>query len=166
MILKRRIKQFLINRQHKEYEKRVLDQNLSYDKWISQQEKNVEIENFHVEKNGNFLTNDFKTTVNGGKKIKNERNNSKNVILCRPFEFFDLSASDDIAITLISVYEGEISKIAINLICRQFLTDKNTILVYGDEDIKENNVRENPWFKPDWSPDRFLSCFYFSHCCR
>lgn len=161
MILKRRIKQFLINRQHKEYEKRVLDQNLSYDKWISQQEKNVEIENFHVEKNGNFLTNDFKTTVNGGKKIKNERNNSKNVILCRPFEFFDLSASDDIAITLISVYEGEISKIAINLICRQFLTDKNTILVYGDEDIKENNVRENPWFKPDWSPDRFLSCFYF-----
>ena len=34
-------------------------------------------------------------------------------------------------------------------------------LVYGDEDVIRNGKRQNPWFKPDWSPDTFLSCFYF-----
>ncbi len=34
------------------------------------------------------------------------------------------------------------------------------VLVYGDEDVLTEQGREKPWFKPDWSPDTFLSYFY------
>ena len=34
------------------------------------------------------------------------------------------------------------------------------VLVYGDEDVLTEKGREKPWFKPDWSPDTFLSYFY------
>lgn len=161
LFLKKKIKQLLIKRQRILYEKRVSAQNLTYHEWISQQEKNIKKDNFLLEENGNFLTNDLETVVNDGNKIENERNNSKKAVLCRSFYSFDLSISDGTTITLITLYKGKVSDIAKTLICKQFLDHKNTILVYGDEDIKENDVRENPWFKPDWSPDRFLSCFYF-----
>ena len=39
--------------------------------------------------------------------------------------------------------------------------DKIPALVYGDEDVVKDGKRQNPWLKPDWSPDTFLSCFYF-----
>ncbi len=161
LFLKKKIKQLLIKRQRILYEKRVSAQNLTYHEWISQQEKNIKKDNFLLEENGNFLTNDLETVVNDGNKIENERNNSKKAVLCRSFYSFDSSISDGTTITLITLYEGKVSDIAKSLICKQFLDHKNTILVYGDEDIKENDVRKNPWFKPDWSPDRFLSCFYF-----
>lgn len=34
-------------------------------------------------------------------------------------------------------------------------------IVYGDEDVWGAGERRNPWFKPAWSPDTFLSCYYF-----
>ena len=34
------------------------------------------------------------------------------------------------------------------------------VLVYGEEDVLTEQGREKPWFKPDWSPDTFLSYFY------
>ncbi len=40
-------------------------------------------------------------------------------------------------------------------------SDKIPALVYGDEDVIADGKRQNPWLKPDWSPDTFLSCFYF-----
>ncbi len=42
--------------------------------------------------------------------------------------------------------------------CRKL--GKIPALVYGDEDVIAAGRRQNPWFKPDWSPDTFLSCFY------
>ena len=89
---------------------------------------------------------------------------------------------------VLSVYPGRMSRLAIPLICQTFGNSGNTLVVYGDEDtvrdtaagaagsaVEENReeaggemddrreagVRENPWFKPGWSPDRFLSSFYF-----
>ena len=36
--------------------------------------------------------------------------------------------------------------------------------IYSDEDkIDEQNKRMHPFFKPDWSPDMFLSCNYICH---
>ncbi len=43
--------------------------------------------------------------------------------------------------------------------CRK--SDKIPALVYGDEDVIVDGKRQNPWLKPDWSPDTFFSCFYF-----
>ncbi len=35
-------------------------------------------------------------------------------------------------------------------------------MVYGDEDrLDEHGHLTDPWLKPDWSPDTFLSTFYF-----
>ena len=46
------------------------------------------------------------------------------------------------------------------------LLNKNGILnfVYSDEDkITDKGIRIDPFFKPDWSPDLFLSCNYLCH---
>ena len=38
----------------------------------------------------------------------------------------------------------------------------DTVIAYGDEDeMDEKGVRQNPWLKPDWSPDTLISYFYF-----
>ena len=43
-----------------------------------------------------------------------------------------------------------------------FRQNPEAVLIYGDEDVKEENgKRANPWFKPDWSPDYFQEHFYF-----
>lgn len=34
-------------------------------------------------------------------------------------------------------------------------------IIYGDEDILDQNGRHDPWFKPDWSPDTLESMYYF-----
>lgn len=42
--------------------------------------------------------------------------------------------------------------------------DPNVDMIYSDEDkINDEGVRSEPFFKPDWSPDRFLSQMYTSH---
>lgn len=49
------------------------------------------------------------------------------------------------------------------MLIRDFFADNPRIgLVYGDEDrIDEDGELRDFWFKPDWSPDTFLSTFYF-----
>lgn len=73
-------------------------------------------------------------------------------------------------ILLLNFQDGEYSELAIPMIAQAFAdlcdpdhrkSDKIPALVYGDEDVIVDGKRQNPWFKPDWSPDAFLSCFYF-----
>ena len=54
---------------------------------------------------------------------------------------------------------GENNHDLVQIDCRK--SDKIPALVYGDEDVIKDGIRQNPWLKPDWSPDTFLSCFYF-----
>ena len=71
--------------------------------------------------------------------------------------------NEDIDIHILTLYEGELSEVAISLICRTFSQNESIILIYGDEDVRKqaHGERTEPWFKPDWSPDRFLSSYYF-----
>jgi glycosyltransferase involved in cell wall biosynthesis len=49
-------------------------------------------------------------------------------------------------------------------IVRILQDDPDTDLIYSDEDkIDENNRRYDPQFKPDWSPELFLSYNYVNH---
>lgn len=64
-------------------------------------------------------------------------------------------------VILITFYPGECNRISYPLIDKIFRENEKIVLAYGDEDVLKGGVREKPWFKPDWSPDRFLSCFYF-----
>ena len=56
-----------------------------------------------------------------------------------------------------------VSKEAIEQLVHVFLEKKHVEVIYTDEDeVNHNeNVRMNPWFKPDYSPDTLLSYFYF-----
>lgn len=184
--LKQKLKQVLINRQHKLYEKETAEKNLTYDSWIKIQEKNVEIEFPILRKWKKSLTNDSEKVISGSCKNDNAGNYSKKGELCQVIEFVDekrqnekrktgILISNDIFLrnreiffeqteaefVFLTLYEGEVSEFACSMAYSQFISNENTILIYGDEDIQEENIRENPWFKPDWSPDRFLSCFYF-----
>lgn len=184
--LKQNLKQILIGRQHKLYAKEVAAKNLTYDSWIREQEKITKIDSPVLVKCNKSLTNDFEKVISGSSESENEGNVSKENELCQPFEVIDETCQNakiktgifiskkifsqnvasffekiDSDVVLLSVYEGKCSEHACSLILRKFASNKNIILIYGDEDTQEEGIRENPWFKPDWSPDRFLSCFYF-----
>lgn len=71
---------------------------------------------------------------------------------------------------LIVAAEGSLAENAVNNITRYFKENPGSMIVYGDEDVRETaengragekNVRSCPWFKPDWSPDLLDSSFYF-----
>ncbi len=68
---------------------------------------------------------------------------------------------------LFIVGSGEPAGDAVKNIECFFMRHPEAQLVYGDEDVWEMAgegtcvKKEEPWFKPDWSPDLFDSCFYF-----
>lgn len=51
---------------------------------------------------------------------------------------------------------------AFGWIAAYFETHPQTLLLYGDEDALDvtGAHRHSPYFKPEWSPDTWLSCFY------
>jgi len=183
--LKQNIKQILVSRQHKRYAKEVMSKNLTYNDWIREQEEKSSIgDAIEVEKKKS-LTNDFALCGFGRKNDENDGNHSKYDESCHVLEVIGksgqirekktylsvtadafeknadvLSQQAAFDAILISMYEGEISDRAYRLIVQRFAKDLDVALIYGDEDIKKDDFREEPWFKPDWSPDRFLSCFY------
>jgi glycosyltransferase involved in cell wall biosynthesis len=68
-------------------------------------------------------------------------------------EFIALLDHDD-EITIDALYENAV---LLNL-------HPNADMIYSDEDkITEENFRHMPFFKPDWSPDTFLSQMYSGH---
>lgn len=184
--LKQSLKQILVNKQHRLYEKEAASKNLTYDSWIKKQEEKAKddqhIENIDIK----ILTSDSEIPKNEREKNKNDGKNADEYGECQWIEVFDkgnpvqskktiisIYASalyhdikyhleNNIAeVILIKFYRGECNEISYPLIDKILSENEKIVLIYGDEDIQNDGVRENPWFKPDWSPDRFLSCFYF-----
>lgn len=58
---------------------------------------------------------------------------------------------------------GELTEWAVPLIVEEFGRRSSVNVVYGDEDIisDEMSERNNPYYKPSWSPNTFLDHFYF-----
>ena len=74
-ILRQKIKQKLIEKQHKNYKKEVSVRKITYAKWIAEREKNLEIEqtiNVKKEKNQtiDLITKDF-----GSENLENDNYN-------------------------------------------------------------------------------------------
>ncbi|MDE6742878.1 MAG: glycosyltransferase [Lachnospiraceae bacterium] len=61
--------------------------------------------------------------------------------------------------------EGRIAEQAKYYLREYFEMHPEAEAVYGDEDEwnKEDQKRQNPWFKPDWSPDTLHSCLYIGN---
>lgn len=88
------------------------------------------------------------------------------VKVCR-LDFFAPISREDFGegtedIFLFVHFGGKLEEQAVFLVRAWFALYPGTWLLYGDEDIlKRDGKRISPWLKPDWSPDLFLSCFYF-----
>lgn len=65
-------------------------------------------------------------------------------------------------IWLIAQEDGYVDPMAFSWIAGYFREHPETQLLYGDEDVLDaaGERRYSPCFKPDWSPDTWLSCFY------
>lgn len=65
-------------------------------------------------------------------------------------------------IWLILQQDGYVDPMAFSWIVDYFREHPETLLLYGDEDTLDvtGEHRCSPCFKPDWSPDTWLSCFY------
>lgn len=159
--VKQIIKQILQDQQHKIYEKELHAQKTDYDSWIRSQEKQL-------------LVSDRIGIVSDHDDLK---------ILLLSYEKF-LACLSDIRdgklsqeLLFLSVNEGKLSDLAMPLLYQAYFgrnqeerkknaekimdSENRPVLLYGDEDVLCNDRRANPWFKPDWSPDTFLSRFYF-----
>ena len=176
MGLKRAVKQILIDREHRKYEIALKEKSLSYDGWIRKQEENNIIKPNICEKYRNYLTTESEKETYDGYEMENEGKSSCFDDSCRKNEahtvqtiyYKDIEKGNKLKIprlwadiVLIQMYEGERSGFAIPLILKEFAEHEDVILIYGDEDVQAGGERKRPWFKPDWSPDRFLASFYF-----
>ena len=176
--IKKSLKMALIRRQHRLYEKMVRDKDLSYDQWIRQQEEKIRIVPNITNGDEKNLTNDSQRTAFEGLKMENEGNYSlkanhveseiKMAVSINTLHFFwenrdAILENEGVDVLILTLYEGELSEAAEALIYRTFSQNESIILIYGDEDVQKqaHGEREEPWFKPDWSPDRFLSSYYF-----
>ncbi len=122
----------------KRYEKELLDQNFTYDKWI----RGVERESLKAVKTSGEASD--KTEERQGRGPEETRQGNGAVMVW-------YSA------------KGRLSRYAPFWIKEYFRQHPEVMLAYGDEDV-ENSVRRerrSPWFKPEWSPDTFCSGFYW-----
>ena len=61
-------------------------------------------------------------------------------------------------------HDDEISPDALYEVVKYLQTNRDVDMIYSDEDkIDLEGNRRDPFFKPDWSPDTFLSCMYTCH---
>ena len=73
-----------------------------------------------------------------------------------------LSGKVDCDIIIACEDDGTLARGAETLIRDYFAENPLVNMVYGDEDrLDEHGHLTDPWLKPDWSPDTFLSTFYF-----
>lgn len=181
------LKQILIARQHQKYTKAVISKTYTYDRWMREQEEKVEIEQNLKDIDVKYLTNEMENFGIEGFEKENEGYPSKqsSPVFWRfsfasaggkvtrkgrgiflSHDFFckymgQILKNTETELIVIAMSEGNENRIALPYICKKFLEQDGLILIYGDEDVEKNGVRETPWLKPDWSPDRFLSGFYF-----
>ena len=57
--------------------------------------------------------------------------------------------------------KGVLREDALTILASAFDFVQQAQILYGDEDFLDRDAkRKNPWYKPDWSPDTYLSQFY------
>lgn len=61
-------------------------------------------------------------------------------------------------------HDDEIPEHALFSVAREIVADPTLDMLYSDEDkLSPDGERSSPFFKPDWSPEYFLSCMYTCH---
>ena len=71
------------------------------------------------------------------------------------------AAGETVDYVLLLQKGGTLSPMAHIWITRFFQEYPQVQILYGDEDLLgEDGKRENPWYKPCWSPDTYLTQYY------
>jgi O-antigen biosynthesis protein len=61
-------------------------------------------------------------------------------------------------------HDDELAEHALSLMAREIVAHPEADMIYSDEDkIEPDDSHSTPFFKPDWSPDWFLTCMYTCH---
>lgn len=177
--IKDQIKAILREVQHQRYQKELASQKVDYDSWIRGQEAPLLRHAFHSDKENRCLKIEIQTKSYESDIFNNEGKTSKNVRICRIgeaaslFRMLEVDVSTfmellpevqkgnvDEEVILVLINEGCLSEFAWSLIYDAFREDEKRTVIYGDEDVQTEGHREQPWLKPDWSPDTFLAGFY------
>jgi GT2 family glycosyltransferase len=100
-----------------------------------------------------YAKNDARIKIKFLSKNKGISGNSNEALSLATGEFIGLLDHDD-----------ELSPNALYEIIKYFQTNRAADMIYSDEDkIDLKGNRNDPFFKPDWSPDMFLSHMYTCH---
>lgn len=109
------VKRILIEKENRNYRKRLAEQKLTYTKWVERDE--------------------------AAKKVSGTKGTVDFVVWKQA--------------------KGQPAKEAMRQLATYFEAHPECSILYGDEDVlKADGERENPWIKPCWSPDTYLSYFY------
>ena len=187
--VKSTIKKLLVAKEQAKYRTELKSKNMDYNAWAHTQKwdefpgyeavlKSLTIDNFSKNSDGSFEVDDRKLAEYNQlcklfevKSTSDCGNCATQYLVC---DFENLPQTLEILKSLeikpqgviLKKSDGKLSKKSVEKISFEFLRNKNLIVIYSDEDIMdETGYRKDPWFKPDWAPDDFLSYFYFGGMC-
>lgn len=148
--LKHKLKQILVNSQHKQYQQEIKKREISYDQWIKEEEQGL--------KSLPFTESIMELEGISFHHVRAEAMGGASPGVKEIGQLLEGTRADILIFTLCP---GKIGDIALPLLAQAFGEEGKRILIYGDEDSLQSQERCQPRFKPDWSPDTFLSAFYF-----
>ena len=142
-MLRAKIKQVLVDRRDGKYKKELFDKRTTYHNWYRMHKRELR----------EALDKEPHTA---GRAL------SAQVVRYSHLKKFVLSGRRMPDVLIACDDQGELTDYAQTILCDFFAANPDINLVYGDEDrIDEHGELQDPWFKADWSPDTFLSTFYF-----
>ncbi len=81
---------------------------------------------------------------------------------CRDYLTGAAPGAETADVVLFAADGGQTAAFAEEAVAEYFRKNAGIIMAYGDEDVMgPDGIRYTPWLKPHWSPDTFLSFFYF-----
>lgn len=144
-MLKKMIRDHLIRKRDEQYENELQDKIDSYSNWYRLHKRELD-----------------KRLAAGDHRAGNAL--SREVVRYSHLRNHLLSGDELADIVICCDDEGVLTDYAELMICDFFAENPDVGMVYGDEDfLGDKSQLKEPWFKPDWSPDTFLSTFYFGN---
>lgn len=138
-----------------EYEKEYRRQSEPYEQWIAKWEGEIPVQR----------TEDVCFAVQPWKEIFSPQTPIPISALAETLSEFLQELDEDVRYVILTGAEGRLEKQAEYRLREYFETHPEAEAVYGDEDEwnGKDQKRQNPWFKPDWSPDTLHSCLYIGN---
>ncbi|MCR5675576.1 MAG: glycosyltransferase [Lachnospiraceae bacterium] len=173
MTIKDKVRNVLIGRQDRLYEKRLEELRLTHDQWEKKRELAIGLTaGCTVRYFGEAVPSAEETQETDAPETAAEITEELPGLFCvlysdieKFIESGELLKCEDSEIVVFARKEGRLSPAAAPLIARWFSEHPTGKLVYGDEDrLLADGRYDDPYFKPDWSPETYQTSFYIGSC--